>query len=279
MRHPVWHPVQRWRNLPAALAVSGRGWTLWGVFVCVLAGLATGSALASSKDSIDPHTLIQRMGSSYDGIKDYTALFFKRERINDHLLPLEKIELRFQEPFKVYMAWEEPYEGREIAYVEGENNDKILVNPGGLLRFMRLSLDPASAMATRNSHHTVRQVGLENTIKLLMKQYRRGMAEGVLTLRFLGYDKVGDRPAYHLEFICHADKSAGYYAHRGEIWLDEEHYLPVRVRVYNWDNEPYAYYEYRNLRLNPGLGPAAFKLDQAKLPGMPSTAEAATSDP
>jgi outer membrane lipoprotein-sorting protein len=278
MLHPVGHLVRRSRDLPAALAVCGRGWTLGGMLACVLAGLVTGSALASSNGSIDPYALIQRMEHSYDGIHDYTALFFKRERINDRLLPLERIELRFQEPFKVYMAWKKPHEGREITYIEGENNDKMLVKPGGLLGFMRLSLDPSSAMATRNSQHTVRQVGLENTIKLLMAQYRRGMNEGVLTLRFLGHDRVGERPAYRLEFICDVGESTGYYAHRGEIWLDKKRYLPIKLRAYDWSNELYAYYEYRQLQLNPGLGPMAFKLDQARIPGMPSTVEAAISD-
>jgi hypothetical protein len=51
---------------------------------------------------------MQRMVHAYDGIRDYTALFLKRERINGVLLPLETIELRFQAPFKVYMAWRQP---------------------------------------------------------------------------------------------------------------------------------------------------------------------------
>ena len=71
---------------------------------------------------------MQRMASAYDGIQDYTALFLKRERVDGSLLPLETIDLRFQAPFKVYMAWRIPHAGRVIVYVEGENDSKIRVN-------------------------------------------------------------------------------------------------------------------------------------------------------
>jgi len=203
---------------------------------------------------------MQRMASAYDGIKDYTALFLKRERVKGVLLPLETIELRFQAPFKVYMAWREPHAGRIIVYVEGANDNKMLVNPGGLLRFLRLKLELTSSLATQNTHNTVREAGLQKTIALLEREYERGRREGQVTLSFQGYEEVVDRPAYHLTLVCHADKTAGYYAQRGEIWVDTAYFLPIKLSLYDWDNQLYAYYEYRGLRLNPGLGPEAFRL-------------------
>jgi outer membrane lipoprotein-sorting protein len=75
---------------------------LWSLLVVVL-GATPGPGQAAS-DAPDPPAIMQRMASAYDGIRDYTAVFLKRERINGTLLPLETIELRFQAPFKVYMA-------------------------------------------------------------------------------------------------------------------------------------------------------------------------------
>jgi len=237
-------------------------WCVWSLCVVVVLGMAPGPGLAAS-DVIDPHTIIQRMASAYDGVRDYTAVFLKRERINGTLLPLETIELRFQAPFKVYMAWREPYAGRVIVYVEGENDNKILVNPGGLLRFLRLKLEPTSSLTTKNTHHTVREVGLQKTIALLVREYERGRREGQVTLSFQGYDEVAGRSTYHLTLVCHADKTAGYYAQRGEIWVDAEHFLPIRLSLYDWDGELYAYYEYQRLCVNPGLGAEAFRLAPA----------------
>lgn len=212
------------------------------------------------------------MINAYDGIHDYTALFLKRERINGVMQPLEKIELRFQEPFKVYMAWQEPDNGRVLTYIQGENDNKILVNPGGMLQFMRMSLKPTSTLAMRNEHHSILEVGLRNTIDLLKQQYERGIQRDELDLRFRGYAEVDGRPAYHIEFVCSAKEQErdGYYAYRGEIWVDREHDLPIKLHIYDWDNQLYEHYEYHRLRLNPGLEPDAFTIS-VEAPAQPST--------
>jgi outer membrane lipoprotein-sorting protein len=216
-----------------------------------------------ASEALEPQEIMQRMASAYDGIRDYTALFLKRERVKGVLLPLETIELRFQAPFKVYMAWRKPHTGRVIVYVEGANDNKMLVNPGGLLRLLRLKLAPTSSLATQDGHNTVREVGLQNTIAFLVREYERGRQEGQMALTFQGYDDVEERQAYHLTLVCYADKTAGYYAQRGELWVDTAYFLPIKLSLYDWDNQLYAYYEYRSLRLNPGLGPEAFHLAPA----------------
>jgi outer membrane lipoprotein-sorting protein len=216
-------------------------------------------------DPINPHVVIQRMESAYQEVTDYTALFLKRERIRGTLRPLEKIEFRFQLPFKVYMAWQEPHPGRTIVYVEGENNNKMQVNPGGMLQMLRLSLDPSNGLATRNNHQTIRQAGLGNLIDLILNEYRRGIKTGQITLSSLGDGEVDGRPADRLSLLCHADQAAGYYAKRADIWIDKAQHLPTRLLVYNWDNQLYAHYEYQHLKLTPGLGPEAFKLLPVKL--------------
>jgi outer membrane lipoprotein-sorting protein len=251
------------RRLPSPSPLQApRCWRLLALWVLVLGGLVGRSEVAA-RSSVDPHIIMQRMARAYDGIHDYTALFLKRERINGKLLPLETIELRFQEPFKLYMAWRDPNPGRVITYVEGENDNKIHVNPGGMLRFVRLSLDPTSYLATRNAHHTIRQAGLRNVIRFIMEQYKQGTQKAQMSLHFRGDSKVDGRAAYHLEFICHADQTAGCYASRGEIWIDKDHYLPTKLLIYDWDNQLYEQYEYHRLRLNPGLGPEEFRIPAA----------------
>lgn len=245
------------------------------LLIFALLGVFCGATSATS-NPVDPHTVIQRMARAYDGIRDYTALFCKRERLKGKLQPFEVIEFRFQEPFKVYLAWHEPYKGRVATYSEGENNNKILVNPGGMMQFLRLSLDPLGALATRDGHHNILNSGLRNTIQLLMQQYQRARQNGNAQFHFRGSAEVDGRPAYHLEFIGPDSKAAGYYAHRAEVWVDKDHYLPTRLRIYDWDNQLYEDYEYRRLQLNPGLGPEAFRLPAS--PQEPSFAPAAEAN-
>ncbi len=187
-------------------------------------------------------------------------------------MPLEQIDLRFQEPYKIHMAWRTPHTGRAITYVQGENGNKIRVNPGGLWRFLRLSLDPHSSMAMRDTHHSVLKVGLRNTIDLLSGQYQRGVVEDHIILHYRGNGQVDGRPAYRLELVCRGKERTACYAHRAEVWIDQGHHLPTKLEVYNWDNQLYAYYEYRELQLNPGLKPDAFRLSPV-LSSPTSTAE------
>ena len=203
---------------------------------------------------------MQRMQPAYQGVTGYTALFLKRERIRGTLNPLEKIDLRFQSPFKIYMAWQAPHAGRTIVYVEGKNNNKMQVQPGGALQMLRFSLDPSSPLATRNNHHSIRQAGLGNLVDLILGQYRRGIKAGQITLQSLGDGEVDGRPAYRLSLLCHADQAAGYYAKRADIWIDKAQFLPTRLLLYDWDNQLHAHYEYHRLRLNPRLGPKDFEL-------------------
>ncbi|MCZ6872501.1 MAG: DUF1571 domain-containing protein [bacterium] len=229
----------------------------WKLYIVTWFGLAWLPALAAGS-TVDPTIIMQRLINAYDGIHDYTTLFLKRERIAGVMRPIEKIEMRFQQPFKIYMAWQKPDNGRVLTFIKGKNNNKILVNPGGILRFMQISLAPTNVLAMRNEHHSILQVGLHNTIMLLKQQYERGMQRNEIDLYFRGYGEIDGRPTYHLEFICRADNQDGYYAYRGEIWVDQEHYLPIKLYIYDWDNKLYEHYEYHRLRLNPGLDPEAF---------------------
>src|SRR5262252_1588736 len=150
--------------------------SLWLLLVVAVLGVSPRPGLGAGA-VLEPQEIMQRMANAYDGIKDYTALFLKRERINGVLLPLETIELRFQAPFKVYMAWREPHAGRIIVYVEGANDNKMLVNPGGLLRFLRLTVEPTSSRASRHTQDTVREAELQKTIAPLEREYERGGRE------------------------------------------------------------------------------------------------------
>lgn len=117
-------------------------------------------------------------------------------------------------------------------------------------------------MAMRNAHHSILKAGLRNTIDLLWREYQ-GVKKHHVQLHFRGDDKVDGRPVYRLELVCRDQQRQLCYAYRAEIWIDQEHHLPTKMQIYNWDNQLYAYYEYRELKLNPGLKSDAFRLSPA----------------
>jgi hypothetical protein len=52
-----------------------------------------------------------------------------------------------------------------------------------------------------------------------------------------------------------------YYGAKAEFFLDQETFLPLRVTIWDWAGQVYESFEYRDLKLNPGLGPKDFDPD------------------
>lgn len=75
-------------------------------------------------------------------------------------------------PFKMYLKQEYPLKEMEILYVEGTNNNKVLVHPSGF-PWTNVNLDPNSTHMRKNLHHPVMESGLTyvySIIKYLMEK-------------------------------------------------------------------------------------------------------------
>ena len=78
--------------------------------------------------------LLDLAEKQYAQIQDYTSTMVSRERVGEVLRPQERVLLKFQRPFKVYMRWlDGPSKGREGLFVSGAHDDKFLVSePRGI---------------------------------------------------------------------------------------------------------------------------------------------------
>ncbi len=97
-------------------------------------------------------------------VNGYRCVMRKQERLEGKLQPSEVIDVEFREkPFGVLMAWRE---GARLAskslYVQGENNDKVLVKPAGFLAIAGVvERDPTGAEARQASRVPVTDFGIE----------------------------------------------------------------------------------------------------------------------
>src|SRR5262249_12084974 len=83
----------------------------------------------------DTQVFLKKCLQRYDReVQGYTATLEKRERVAGTLHPREIIEAAFREqPFSVFMKWKTGASGaKAVAYVEGQNDGKMLVNPTGV---------------------------------------------------------------------------------------------------------------------------------------------------
>lgn len=217
-------------------------------------------AFAGPAQAGDPLALVARMEASYAEVRDYTATFKKRERVQGVLRDQELMQLKYQKPFRVYLRWlARPKEGREVLYVEGANENRLLVyDPSGIQRFFTLLMSPRDERAMRESRYPITQIGIGRLIELIAENARRAWSQGELQLIDHGMGEEDGRPVWRYEGILPDDPEKGYFCARLLLAVDREWELPVRVLIYEWDGNLVGDYAYANLRVNPGLAPQEF---------------------
>ncbi len=189
----------------------------------------------------------------------YTAIFHKQERIQEKLADEETIFLKFKKPFKVYMKWvKEPYRGRESLYVEGYNYNRIKVRESGVAGIVTVDIDPKGSLVMKGNRHPVTESGIENLVKLIRRNFEKGVSAREIDLREQGEERVYGRTTKRVEVIFPKSKAKSYYCHRALINLDVETKLPIRVRIYDWDDALLESYGYEAVKLNAGLTESDF---------------------
>lgn len=206
-------------------------------------------------DGSGPFELLEKMETSYASVNDYTAVFWKRERIRGKLRPEERIFFKFQKPFKFYMRWlQGAHEGREAVYVEGLNGNKVSVHePQGLARFITALLDPAGARVLKESRFPFTEIGIGRIIERVGKDVRRGQVEGSLRLVDHGREKIQGREYRRMEGIIVEDAKETHSFSRLVLSIDEQLSLPIKVVLHDRADVIVGEYMYSDLRLNPGL--------------------------
>lgn len=209
-------------------------------------------------------------------VHDYTAVIAKRERI-DGVLPEEPefmfskirnrkvVDGRVVTPFSVYMRFLAPEEkkDREVIYVEGANNNKLVAHGTGVQGWFTVSLDPRGKLAMTGNRYPLTDVGIENMISELIKKGERDRQRGEIDVQFYRNAKVDDRTCTCLT-VTHPDKRDYFDFHVAQIFIDDELNVPIRYAAYQWPTKPGdppvldEEYTYLDMKLNVGLTDADF---------------------
>ncbi len=229
------------------------------------AGPAAEHAAASPLDV--PLGYLAEARQAYEKVADYTCTFVKQERVRGQLLPEHVMCMKARRaPFSVYLSWRAPqaFEGQEVCFVAGRNNNQMRVHSAGLLGALGfMNLEPRDPRALENSRHTITEAGIGCLIDHFSDVWEvERQAEGT-QVRITDSEFAG-RPTVRVETVHPGSRPGTFYAYRSVVEFDRETHLPVDSESYDWP-EPGATggelleaFRYLDVRLNASLEENAF---------------------
>lgn len=216
---------------------------------------AAAPAVASATDAQRLRDEVYAMEKAYASVKDYTATFYKQERVKGTLLPVETITFKFRKPFSAYLKWTSgDFAGREVLFERGWNDDKIRAHQGSFPD-ITVNLRPDASLAMRGNRHPITDLGFGQAIDFITRGARLAELrpqDGVTMIDHGDYMVYGVR-AHCIESIAPVKKFSPYYAHRAKICIDRKTKMPARITVWDDEDNMIEDYGFENVKLNVGL--------------------------
>ena len=219
------------------------------------------SATAGSKSHVlDPALDIARESrKSLDAIDDYSTVFFKEEVVGTTRIK-QKMELKvLEKPFSVYIKFVDLHAGREVIYVTGENDGKLLVHGTGIETIVgTLRLTPSSSKALEESRYPVTMIGMRNLVDTLIKQWEDELQIEDVAVKFYPNAKIGDLECKVVQTM-HKEKGKGIKFHMSRLYVDKKSGFPIRVEQFGFpaksDTQPpmIEQYTYLESKTNNGF--------------------------
>jgi hypothetical protein len=233
--------------------------------------IPVGTARAQNESTAQEHPLvpaIQMAKQSYEivqQLKDYEATLIKRELINGRLTS-QRIRMKTREnPFSIYLYYEEPNPGREVLFVMGQNQNQLLVREAAgvasLVGTVSLPVDSPQVMA--ENRHVITDMGMRRLLELLITQWELESKYAECDVKFYPGARMGNAECEVIE-SSHPRPRKQFPYHMTRVFFEKKSRLPIRIENYGFPPQPnqpaplVEEYTYINVRTNIGLTPADF---------------------
>jgi hypothetical protein len=198
-------------------------------------------------------------------VRDYTCTLIKREAVDGELSDPQQIMLKVrQTPFSAYLYFLKPFQGREVLFVDGANNNELVVLEAGWKRNLgKLNLDPNGIVAMRGQKHPITEVGIRNLMAKLIAAKTAESQFMECSVTSNPNTRIGDRSTTLIQ-IEHPVPRKEFGTHITRIFLDNELRVPIHYDAFLWPEAPGqappldASYTYANMKLNVGLAAQDF---------------------
>jgi hypothetical protein len=199
---------------------------------------AEASGELSGKNALLMQILLLEKGQRYiSSVPDYTSTLYKQERIDGVLNEPSFMQVKIRhEPFSVYMKWIEGNDpGRELLYVENENDGEMLIKLGGVKGRMMptLKLNPTGDMAMKEARYPVTTVGLKNAIDKILsfRTVDLKKMQGI-SCRMIDNQKWNKEECFC--FLMEFENKQSSAFRKSVLYVSKANYLPTCIKNYSW---------------------------------------------
>ena len=226
-------------------------------FFCLSAG-----CLRAEDNDFRLAEILEKSNHFYASVNNYRAIFYKQERSEGRLGETEKIFLKFEKPFKIFMSWLNTEKKElQVVYERGKHRGKLAIHkPGlgfGLLPVV--FLDQNSPWVKKGSEsYNIEDAGIGTFLADFNKAVLKARNDHKLRVNFLETAPATGGDTAEVIFDGSREDPA-YFAHRVIVSFDARTKLPVKMKLFDWDDEPTGIYSYENLQVNLAPEDAEFK--------------------
>ena len=164
----------------------------------------------------------------------YECSFAKKEVVGNEMISQSMTMKVRHEPFSVYMKFVEPSAGREVIFVQGRNDNKLLVHETGFKALVgTLSLAPEDNLVMAENRYPITKAGIEMMLKTVIEQWEEESKYGETDVKYFEDAKVG-------EYVCrviessHPQPRKQFRFQMTRLWIDEKSGLAVRVQQFGF---------------------------------------------
>jgi len=206
-----------------------------------------------------PIRFARRSLNAIQQVDDYQAVFNKQEVVGRALVTHSMdIKLRHR-PFSVYLHFRNPSAGREVLYVAGRNQGRLLAHGVGLKSVVgTLALRPESGRAMAETRYPVTEIGMANMAQKIVAQWERERQFREIEVKYFPNAKLGKVDCRVVQ-TRHPRPRREFKFHMTRLYVDKKTGFPVRVEQYGFplraaDRPPLVeQYTYSQIRPQAGL--------------------------
>ena len=206
---------------------------------------------------------VQQSLKLVSSMKDYQAYFQKQELVGRKMTNHNATVKVRHSPFSVYMQFHKPNEGREVLYVQGRNQGKLLAHDTGIRSLVgTIALNPNSQEALSESRFPITEFGMKRMLEMLISQWQQESKFGECDVKYFRKVMLGTIECRMIQ-STHPYPRKQFPSHITRIYLDNKTNLPVRVEHYGFPQAGQkppllGLFQYTSVRSNLGLTDIAF---------------------